>query len=129
MTRKKVLVVDDSSTVVLMEKMILSQGAYDIIVARNGEEAVEAARDQRPDLILMDVMMPKLGGFDACRRLRETDDTRDIPIIMVTTKGEALSMERGYESGCSDYVTKPINATELLAKLQNVLSAVTPAAS
>jgi DNA-binding response OmpR family regulator len=121
MNRKKILLVDDSSTVLLMERMILSKSPYDLVTARDGWEGVEKAKAERPDLILMDVVMPRMDGFEACRRLRADDETREIPVIMVTTRGELQSVESGYESGCSDYVTKPINGLELLSKVRNYL--------
>jgi len=121
MNRKKILLVDDSSTVLLMERMILSKSPYDLVTARDGWEGVEKAKAERPDLILMDVVMPRMDGFEACRRLRADDETRQIPVIMVTTRGELQSVESGYESGCSDYVTKPINGLELLSKVRNYL--------
>jgi CheY-like chemotaxis protein len=121
MDRKKILLVDDSSTVLLMEKMILSKSEYDVVTARDGLEGVEKARHERPDLILMDVVMPRMDGFEAVRKLREDDSTRSIPVIMVTTRGELQSVETGYASGCSDYVTKPINGLELLTKVRSCL--------
>jgi len=120
-TKKKILIVDDSQTVLLMEKMILSKGPYTIVTATNGEEAVAKAAAEQPDLILLDVVMPKMNGFDACKRLREQELTRTTPIIMVTTRGEESNVENGYASGCTDYITKPINAPELLAKLRGFL--------
>ena len=100
MERKKILLVDDSSTVLLMERMILSKYAYDVVTAKDGAEGVEKAIAERPDLILMDVVMPRMDGFEACRRIREQEDTREIPVIMVTTRGELASVESGYASGC-----------------------------
>ena len=119
--KKKILIVDDSQTVLLMEKMILSKGPYVIVTAANGEEAVAKAAAELPDLILLDVVMPKMNGFDACKRLREQELTRTTPIIMVTTRGEESNVETGYASGCTDYITKPINGPELLAKLRGFL--------
>ena len=121
MQRKKILCVDDSATILMMERMILNKGPYDLVTATNGEEAVAKALHERPDLILMDVVMPKMNGFDACRRIRQEDPIKGTPIIMVTTRGEVQNMENGFESGCNDYVTKPLNATELLTKLRNFL--------
>ncbi len=121
MDRKKILLVDDSSTVLLMERMILSKNEYDVVTARDGQEGVEKALAEKPDLILMDVVMPRMDGFEACRKLRERDDTKAIPVIMVTTRGELASVETGYASGCNDYVTKPINGLELLAKVKSCL--------
>ena len=121
MQRKKILCVDDSATILMMERMILSKGPYDLVTASDGEEAVSKALAERPDLILMDIVMPRMNGFDACRRIRQEEAIRTTPVIMVTTRGEVQNMENGFESGCNDYVTKPINATELLTKLRNFL--------
>ena len=120
-TRKKILLVDDSNTILMMERMLLTRGPYDLVTASDGDEAVEKALSERPDLILMDVVMPRMNGFEACRRIREDEAIGDIPIIMVTTRGEVDNIETGFESGCNDYVTKPINGPELIAKLQNYL--------
>ena len=119
--RKKIMLVDDSSTALMMERAILSKRDFDLVTARDGEEAVAMSLAERPDLILMDVMMPRMNGFEACRRIRTDPQTKDIPIIMVTTRGEMDNMETGYAAGCSDYVTKPINGLELLTKLEDLL--------
>lgn len=121
--RKKILVVDDSTTVTLMQRMVLTRHAYDVVTATDGEEAIGIAMREHPDLILMDVVMPKLNGFDACRRIREESSIHNVPIIMVTTRGEGTNVERGFESGCNEYVTKPINPTELLTKVRACLGA------
>ena len=121
MPKKKILLVDDSKTVLMMEQMILNKAAYELVTAHDGRQAIAKANSERPDLILMDVMMPEMGGFEACKQLRSVETTRGIPIIMVTTRGEAESIEQGYASGCSDYITKPINGMELLSKLKNYL--------
>ena len=118
---KKILLVDDSATVLMMERMILSQGRYQLSTAKNGREAVERARAERPDLILMDVVMPELDGFGALAALRGDPGTAEIPIIMVTTRSEASSIETGFARGCNDYVTKPVSSVELLAKVRNLL--------
>jgi CheY-like chemotaxis protein len=119
--RKKILLVDDASTILMMEKMILAKGGYDLVTATDGQEAVEKAAVERPDLILMDVMMPKMTGFEACAQLRQSDATRSTPIILVTTRGEEGNVEKGYQSGCTDYVTKPINGVELMSKVKTYL--------
>ena len=121
MTQKKILIVDDSSTIVMMEKFILRNDPYILITASNGEEAIRLAASEQPDLVLLDVIMPRMGGFEACRLIRDNEATRHIPIIMVTTRGEATNVETGWVSGCTDYVTKPINAVELLAKVRSVI--------
>jgi len=118
---KKILLVDDSSTVLMMERMILAAECYELCTASNGKDAVERARSERPDLILMDLVMPQMDGVDACKAIRADETTREIPIIMVTTRGESDSLERCYLGGCNDYVTKPVNANELLTKIRNLL--------
>ena len=121
MSRKKVLLVDDSSMTLMMEQMVLRGQPYTIVTARNGREAVERAAVEKPDVILMDVVMPEMNGFEACRRIRQEPSLKSVPIIMVTTRGEEQSMETGFQSGCSDYITKPINGTELLTKVRTYL--------
>lgn len=119
--RKRILIVDDSATVRLMEKMVLSKGPYELAFANDGEEAVAKAPQVKPDLILLDVVMPRLDGFETCRRLRAAEETRSTPIILVTTRGELQNMEEGYKAGCSDYLTKPVNGVELISKVKSLL--------
>jgi DNA-binding response OmpR family regulator len=121
MPRKKILLADDSTTALMMEQAILARGAYDVVVARDGRAAVQLAVDEAPDLIILDVVMPCMDGFEACRELRRLEATRATPIIMVTTRGEPRNIETGYEAGCSDYVTKPINGPELASKVRDLL--------
>ena len=118
--KKKVLLVDDSNTVLMVEKMILSKGPFEIVIARDGVEAVAKSKSEMPDIILLDVMMPNLDGLSACAAIRAQPETAGIPIIMVTTRGEEQSIEAAFRNGCTDYVTKPINGLELLTKLQNI---------
>ena len=89
--------------------------------ASNGQEAITRALAAQPDLILMDVVMPKMDGFEAVKRLREHQQMRAVPVVMVTSKAEAESMEAGYQSGCNDYIIKPIDRFELLTKVKNLL--------
>lgn len=119
MERKKILLVDDSMTTLLLEQMILKNTLHEILTATDGEEAIRLATQERPDLILLDVVMPRRDGFDVCRALRQQESTRETPIILVTTN--AAGLEKGFTCGCSDYVTKPINGTELLSKVRKHL--------
>jgi CheY-like chemotaxis protein len=121
MSRKKILLVDDSSTALMIESTLLGRAPYDVVTARDGREAIAKAQTEKPDLILMDVVMPHMTGIEACRAIRAQDDTRRIPIILVTTRGEIDNVEKGFASGCNDYVTKPINGIELLAKIRSQL--------
>jgi PleD family two-component response regulator len=122
--RKKVLLVDDSNTVLMMEKMILAKGAFDIVVARDGDEAIVQAKREKPDVILLDVVMPRLDGLMACAQIHGDPETAHIPIIMVTTRGEERNVETAFRNGATDYVTKPINGLELLTKLHNALGLI-----
>ena len=122
MGSKKILLVDDSSTARLVTRLIFSQKSnYVLLSAVDGKDAVERARAERPDLILMDVVMPRMTGLEACRVLKQDKETSKIPIILLTTRGEEQFVQEGYESGCSDYLTKPVNDTELLDLLKAYL--------
>jgi CheY-like chemotaxis protein len=119
----KILLVDDSSTTLLMEEMLFKKYTkYEIRTARDGAEAVQKALAEKPSLILMDVVMPKMDGFEACRTMRRKDQLRDVPIILVTSRGEPYNVETGFESGCNDYLTKPINGRELLEMVNGYLA-------
>lgn len=114
---------DDSSTTLLIEEMVLREHTqYGLVMARDGAEAVEKAIAEQPNLILMDVIMPRMNGFEACREMRKHEALRKVPIIMVTSRGESDNVEQGFESGCSDYVTKPINGAELVAIVNGYLA-------
>lgn len=119
---KKILVVDDSRTSLFLETTLLRRERYDVITAGDGREAVDKAQAERPDLIVMDVVMPRMTGIEACAELKRHEATRDIPVILVTTKGEAGDVEAGFVSGCTDYVTKPVDGLALLAKIKDCLS-------
>jgi len=122
MSKKKILVVDDSRTALFMVMTILKKEPYELVTAHDGQQAVEVAEIEKPDLILMDVVMPRKTGFEACRELKGREDTKGIPIILVTTRGEEGNVEIGFASGCNDYVTKPVSAQELLAKVRDQLA-------
>jgi DNA-binding response OmpR family regulator len=119
---KKVLLVDDSSTTLMMEEMILKQRtSYECVTAKDGLDAISRAVVEGPDLILMDVVMPRLNGFEACKRMRLETSLQNTPIILVTTRGDEEYVEAGFQSGCNDYITKPVNSFELVTLLQTYL--------
>ena len=122
MSKKTILLVDDSSVARMTEQLVLKRsGAYEVRVGVNGREAVAMARSEPPDLILMDVVMPEMDGLQACQELRRLKETRAIPIILITTRGEAGNVQAGFECGCNDYVTKPVDPRELLRKIENLI--------
>ena len=117
---KTVLVVDDSPTErhVLVE--LLSRNGYQVITAENGEEGIEKARRELPDLILMDVVMPGLTGYQATRTLTRDDATQHIPILVCTSKGQETDRIWGLRQGALDYIVKPVNGEDLLAKIASL---------
>jgi DNA-binding response OmpR family regulator len=122
MNRKKLLlVVDDSPTAILWHRLLLEEEGYVVLTASDGAEGVDVARANLPELVLLDVIMPRMNGFEACRALREDDRTRDIPVLMITTRSEMQNVVAGFESGCNEYITKPVDRTELLAKVRSYL--------
>jgi CheY-like chemotaxis protein len=122
MGRKKILLVDDAKTVILMEQMILNRPDLQLITASDGDQAIEVALAEQPDLILLDVVMPTLTGIEVCQRLRSEPSTKATPIIMVTTRGEEQYIDAARAAGCTDYVTKPLDAALLLHKVRSLLS-------
>ncbi len=114
---KRILVVDDSPTErhVLLE--LLTRNGYQVSTAESGEEGIEKARAELPDLILMDVVMPGLNGYQATRTLTRDEATRQIPIIVCTSKGQETDKIWGLRQGAIDYLIKPVNAEELLARI------------
>src|SRR5208282_1857718 len=122
MAARKILLVDDSELALLLERALLERHpSYQCVTASSGLEAIEKAQSECPDLVVMDVVMPQMTGFEACRKIRAQEKTRGIPIILVNTRGEETSIEAGFQSGCNDYVTKPINCQELLRLVQSYL--------
>ena len=121
MPNKTVLVVDDSPTALMMNTMLLGRLSYAIVSAKDGQEALDKAVALLPDLVVMDVMMPKMNGIEACRAIRRNPATQAIPVILVTTRGEEEYVTQGFAAGCNDYVTKPVNAAELVAKVRAIL--------
>lgn len=122
MAKKKVLVVDDEPNILLSLEFILEEEGYDVHVARDGEEALEAAEIVRPDLVLLDVAMPRRDGYEVCRILRDRPEFTGVKVIMLTAKGQPLERKKGIEVGADLYVTKPFGTTELLEKVRSVLA-------
>ena len=117
----KILIVDDSATSLMWHKLVLRQGPYEVVTATDGEAGVAVAAAEKPDLILMDVVMPKLNGIEACKAIRAIPGMREVPIVMVSTLSELKTVESSFVSGCTDYVVKPVDRAELLAKIESCL--------
>ena len=116
-----ILIVDDEPHIRRILGFLLDQRGYVTSQAADGVEAVEVARRERPDLILLDLMMPRMDGFEVCEALRSDFVTSQIPVIMLTAKGEVSDKVRGLEGGANDYLTKPYDNKELIARVQNML--------
>lgn len=114
----RILVVDDEHLYVHLLQVNLKAEGYDVLTAGNGEEALERVSSQQPELVIMDIMMPKLDGITACERIRQFSN---VPIIMLTARGEEQDRVRGLNAGADDYVVKPFSATELVARVRAVL--------
>jgi len=117
MAIKKILVVDDSATERHVLGDLLGKKGFLVVYAESGEAGVVSAKTEMPDLILMDVVMPGLNGFQATRAITQDEATKDIPVIICTTKGQETDKIWGMRQGAKDYITKPINADELLGKI------------
>ena len=119
--RRKVLIVDDEPNVRRLSRTILSK-KFDVFEAENGIQAIEMAKAQKPDIILMDMMMPKMDGLTACQAIRNDSEIKSIPIIMVTAVGFELNMKLSQQMGSNGYLTKPFSPQDLLAKIAQVLT-------
>ncbi len=117
----RVLVVDDVATNRLLLRAKLATAYYDVIVAENGQQALEMARSEQPDMIMLDVMMPDMDGFAVCTRLKACEDTAHIPVIMITALDTPEERIRGLEAGADDFLTKPINDLALFARVRNLM--------
>ena len=114
---KTILIVDDSPTERHVLSELLTQNGYQVITAENGEEGVEKAKSEQPDLILMDVVMPGLNGYQATRTLTRDETTKHTPIIVCTSKGQETDRIWGLRQGALDYIVKPVDAQDLLSKI------------
>ena len=128
MAKKKILAVDDDATALGALRQILVQKGYDVSTAPNGHEALTALANGAFDLCILDVSMPGLSGYDVCRKIRQDDKTRDVPVIFLTAKGMLVDMTEGEEAGSDLYLVKPVLATKLLNMVGMFLSDDTPLA-
>ncbi len=118
---KKVLIVDDEKNILISLEFLMEQAGYNLCLANNGEEALEQVAAFEPDLILLDVMMPKINGFEVCRRVRENPHWQQTKIIMLTAKGREVEIAKGLALGADAYITKPFSTKELLAQVRHML--------
>jgi DNA-binding response OmpR family regulator len=124
MTRK-ILIADDEPNIVTALEFLLQKNGYEVLVARNGDVALSLVEQHKPDLVLLDVMMPVKSGYEVCQRMRERPDWRDIKIVMLTAKGREVEMNKGLSVGADLYITKPFSTQELVQKINALLGART----
>lgn len=116
-----VLVADDDEDILGLVSFRLERSGYEVAAAKDGEEALRLARELSPALVVLDVMMPRLDGYEVTRRLRDDEATREIPVILLTARAQEADVARGFESGADDYLRKPFSPQELAARVQAVL--------
>jgi two-component system phosphate regulon response regulator PhoB len=126
MSGPTILVVEDEAPLVTLLRYNLEREGFAVLEAQDGDEAMAQAREQKPDLVLLDWMLPLVSGIEVCRQLRRHPETRGIPIVMLTARGEEGDKLRGLDSGADDYVTKPFSPSELIARIRAVLRRARP---
>jgi two-component system, OmpR family, phosphate regulon response regulator PhoB len=126
MSQPTILVVEDEAPLVTLLRYNLEREGFSVLEAQDGDEAMAQAREQKPDLVLLDWMLPLVSGIEVCRQLRRHPETRAIPIVMLTARGEEGDKLRGLDSGADDYVTKPFSPSELIARIRAVLRRARP---
>lgn len=118
----KILIVEDDPTTVQLIEFLLKKNNFEVLIAYNGVEALQIAKKEKLDLILMDVMMPKMDGIEAIEKLKKDENTRDIPIIILSALGQEMDVMRGLQVGASSYIVKPFSPQELLAEINTKLA-------
>jgi len=119
---KRILVADDDPVILRLIQVNLELEGYQVLTASNGEEAVATATSEHPDLVILDIMMPRLDGYQACERLKAEGVTRDIPIVFLSAKAQQSDIDKGKTYGVEEYLTKPFDPTELLDVVERLVS-------
>jgi two-component system alkaline phosphatase synthesis response regulator PhoP len=118
---KRILICDDEPHILESLSFVVRKAGFELLTATDGEEALKIAKEQGPDLILLDVMMPKLTGYEVCELLKKDTETRDIYIVMLTAKGQRMDEQQGMEAGANEYIKKPFSPRDLKDRLQEIL--------
>ncbi len=121
---RKILACDDEKHIVRLVQVNLERQGYEVVTANDGREALEKVEAERPDLVVLDVMMPYMDGFEVLQNLRRNPSTRDIPVIMLTAKAQDADVFRGWQSGVDCYLTKPFNPMELISFVQRIFKSM-----
>jgi len=118
---KTILIADDEPNIVISLEFLLEQGGYRVLVAQDGQQAMEAIEREVPDLVLLDIMLPRLSGYDVCQRIRQNPAWAHIKIVMLTARGREVEVAKGLAVGADAYITKPFSTRELLDKIRDQL--------
>ena len=119
---QRILIVDDEPNILISVEYLMKREGFEVSVARDGLEALDRARADRPDLVVLDVMMPRLDGFQVCEQLRADPELAGLPILMLTAKGRAVEMKQGLAVGADDYMPKPFSTRELVERVKALLA-------
>jgi len=122
MAKKKILIVEDEESLLKLESILLTSKGYDVRGVANGQDALDAVAEEKPDLILLDIMLPEIDGFEVCQRIKDDPDTKDIPVIMLTAKKSREDMARGEKVGADWYITKPFKSVMVIETIQRFLT-------
>jgi CheY-like chemotaxis protein len=118
---KRILICDDDPVILRLLEVNLELEGYSVLAAHNGQEAIEIATAEKPDLVILDIMMPKLDGYQTAERLKAQDETKDIPVVFVSAKAQLSDIEKGKSYGVADYLTKPFDPSDLLEIVERLV--------
>jgi two-component system alkaline phosphatase synthesis response regulator PhoP len=121
MSKGRILVVDDEIYIVHILDFSLGMEGYEVITALDGEQALEKLKTEKPDLIVLDIMMPKLDGYEVCKAIKSSPETRHIPVILLSAKGRNVDQKLGFDVGADDYITKPFSPRKLVERINQLL--------
>jgi two-component system alkaline phosphatase synthesis response regulator PhoP len=121
MSKGKILVVDDEIYIVHILDFSLGMEGYEVVTALDGEQALEKLKQEKPDLIVLDIMMPKLDGYEVCKAIKSDPETRQIPVILLSAKGRNVDQKMGFDVGADDYITKPFSPRKLVERINQLL--------
>ena len=121
MSKGKILVVDDEIYIVHILDFSLGMEGYEVITALDGEQALEKVKAEKPDLIVLDIMMPKLDGYEVCKNIKSSAETQHIPVILLSAKGRNVDQKLGFDVGADDYITKPFSPRKLVERINQLL--------
>ena len=122
MSKGRILVVDDEIYIVHILDFSLGMEGYEVITALDGEQALEKLKTEKPDLIVLDIMMPKLDGYEVCKAIKSSPETRHIPVILLSAKGRNVDQKLGFDVGADDYITKPFSPRKLVERINAILN-------